>query len=250
MTTGASPQNWFDVGGEAYARYRPDYPHVVASFLADISPARRLAVDVGCGNGQLTLLLADVFDAVIGLDPSADQIAHATPHPKITYGVAAAEALTSPDGAADLICAAQAAHWFDLPRFYTEARRVAAPGAALALVGYGLAKLEGDIGARFDRFYAEIQGYWPPERRMVDTAYADIPFPFSPIPVPKMQIDREWDLDGLLGYVSTWSATRRARDAGKSPMLLELSRDLHALWGDPAQKRHVAWPIHARVGRL
>ncbi|TAH41680.1 MAG: class I SAM-dependent methyltransferase, partial [Betaproteobacteria bacterium] len=72
-----TPRNWFDQGGQAYARFRPEYPPQLAAFLASVAPDARLALDVGCGNGQLTRLLADHFAAVVGLDPSADQIAHA-----------------------------------------------------------------------------------------------------------------------------------------------------------------------------
>ena len=33
-----------------------------------------MAVDVGCGNGQATLSLADHFDSVLGIDISENQI--------------------------------------------------------------------------------------------------------------------------------------------------------------------------------
>lgn len=62
-------RNWFDQGGHAYARFRPEYPHELARFLASVSPNTVLAVDVGCGNGQLTGQLATHFDKVLGLDP-------------------------------------------------------------------------------------------------------------------------------------------------------------------------------------
>lgn len=84
-------RNWFDQGGQAYARFRPEYPAELAQFLASVSPGRALAVDAGCGNGQLTALLAAHFDRVSGLDPSADQIAHAAAHPRISYACAPAE---------------------------------------------------------------------------------------------------------------------------------------------------------------
>ena len=47
-------RNWFEQGGRAYARFRPDYPPQLSAFLASVAPTRQLAVDVGCGNGQLT----------------------------------------------------------------------------------------------------------------------------------------------------------------------------------------------------
>jgi SAM-dependent methyltransferase len=243
--------NWFDQGGANYAAFRPDYPPELAASLADVAPGRGLAIDVGCGAGQLTLSLADHFDAVIGVDPGADQIAHAPAHPHIRYVVAPAEATGLEGGRADLITVAQAAHWFDLPAFYAEARRLAAPGAVLALITYGAAVLEPDLRDRFDRFYVdEIGPFWPPERRLVDSGYADIDFPFTEIAGPVTQIARDWSLADLLGYVGTWSAARRAREAGRSDLLDAVAADLAAAWGDPQRLRRIVWPIRMRIGRF
>lgn len=242
-------RNWFDMGGDAYARYRPDYPDALAAFLAGAAPDTRLALDVGCGSGQFTKQLGDCFDAVIGSDPSADQIAHAVPHPHVRYEVGPAERLGAADGSASLIAAAQAAHWFDPPRFYAEVRRVAKPGAVIALVSYGVTQPGPALDTRFLSFYTdEVGPYWPPERRLVDSGYADIDFPFRALPVPDLAIVRQWSATDLLGYISTWSAVRRAREAGQAEMLARFSRDLLALWGDPEATRTIRWPINMRLG--
>lgn len=245
------PRNWFDRGGEAYARFRPEYPAEVTQFLASVSPGRALAVDVGCGNGQLTGHLAQHFDKVLGLDPSADQITHATPHPRVEYGCAAAERLPVVDHSADLITAAQAAHWFDLPRFYDEVRRIAVPHAVVALVSYGVLRLEEGLDTRLRRFYwQEIGPYWPPERKLVDNGYVDLPFPFDELAAPVLEICKAWTLEELLGYISTWSAVRNVREAGREGILQHFAADLAQLWGEPALRREVRWPINMRVGRL
>jgi len=244
-------RNWFDQGGRAYARFRPEYPPELAAYLASAAPDDRLAVDVGCGNGQLTQLLAPHFQRVIGLDPSADQIANAVPHARIHYDCASAERLPVPDASASLITAAQAAHWFDLPAFYREVRRIALPGAVVALVSYGVLNLEPDLDRRFQAFYRdEIGPYWPPERKLVDTGYATIDFPFEEIAPPSLAIRLEWRLAEFLGYVSTWSATRSAREAGREALLVAFAADLAALWGDPDTARPVSWPINMRIGRV
>ncbi|HEX7855631.1 MAG TPA: class I SAM-dependent methyltransferase [Sphingobium sp.] len=247
----ASTRNWFASGGDAYARYRPTYPDALPAFLASVAPSTDSAVDVGCGNGQFTIQLAAHFAAVTGIDPSADQIAHAVPHEGVRYACAPAEAMGLPDGSAALITAAQAAHWFDLPRFYAEARRIAAPGAVLALVSYGIPVFDAEINGRFQQFYRdEVGGYWPPERKLVETGYAGIDFPFAELPWPAMATHRQWDLAALLGYVSTWSALRRAEEAGQQALVVHFAEDLAKLWGDPAATRSVEWPITLRLGRF
>lgn len=242
-------RNWFDQGGQAYARFRPEYPAELAQFLASVSPGRALAVDAGCGNGQLTALLAAHFDRVSGLDPSADQIAHAAAHPRISYACAPAEQMPVAERSTSLITAAQAAHWFDLPRFYAEVRRIAVAKGVLALISYGVPRLDAGLDARFARFYwHEIGPYWPAERKLVDTGYADLPFPFEEQVAPAMEIRKAWTLQELLGYISTWSAVRSVREAQGGDILQSFAEDLAALWGDPSRRREVRWPIHMRLG--
>jgi SAM-dependent methyltransferase len=247
----ADHRNWFDQGGRAYARFRPEYPRELAAFLASAAPDGGLAVDVGCGNGQLTQLLAPYFNRVVGLDPSADQIANAVPNERIQYACAPAEQLPVLDASASLVTAAQAAHWFDLPAFYREVRRIAVPGAVVALVSYGVLRLEPLLDERFQAFYRdEIGPYWPPERKLVDTGYATIAFPFEELAPPSLDIRLDWHLSDFIGYVLTWSATRSAREAGKDALLMAFFDDIAALWGDPNAKRPVSWPINMRIGRV
>lgn len=244
-------KNWFDQGGRAYARFRPEYPSQLADFLASAAPDQRLAVDVGCGNGQLTQLLAPHFDSVTGIDPSADQIANITADARIAYLCAPAERMPVADRCASLITAAQAAHWFDLPRFYQEVRRVGIPGGVLALISYGVLELEPLLNQRFQRFYRdEIGPYWPPERKLVDSGYATIDFPFDEFKAPPLTIRLEWRLTEFLGYLLTWSAVRSAREAGREDVLMTFASDLADAWGDENTRRPVTWPINMRIGRL
>ena len=250
-TDRSQSRNWFDEGGRAYARFRPEYPRRLADFLAAQAPEHRLAVDVGCGNGQLTQLLAPHFDRVVGLDPSADQIANAVPDARIEYRCAPAEKLPLPDASASLVTAAQAAHWFDLPAFYREVRRIGVPGAVVALISYGVLTLEPRLDARFQTFYRdEIGPYWPPERTLVDTGYATIDFPFAEIAAPALDIRLDWHLNEFIGYLLTWSAVRSAREAGRESLLIDFANDVADAWGDPNTRRTICWPINMRIGRV
>lgn len=249
--TNKATTNWFAQGGGDYAKFRPSYPAELASFLASVAPDKKLAVDVGCGSGQLTAQLADYFAEVVGIDPSPDQLAHAYRHPNIRYRCAPAEKLPLDAGTASLVTAAQAAHWFDLPVFFDEVRRVAAPGAIIALATYGVLKLEPVVNQVFLRFYQDVIGpFWPPERNLVDSGYATIDFPFAELPAPSIAIRQEWNLPELLGYVSTWSAVRAAFEAGQHELLSKFADDMSQVWGDVGARRPVAWPVSLRIGRL
>lgn len=251
MNTTDGARNWFDRGGQAYARFRPEYPGELAAYLAALAPDSSLAVDVGCGNGQLTGQLAEHFAAVVGLDPSADQVANAAPRANVDYRCAPAERMPLAEHSASLITAAQAAHWFDLPAFYAEVRRIARPGAVLALISYGVLQLGEQLDARFQQFYwQEIGPYWPAERQLVDSGYATLDFPFAPLTPPAMAIRLDWNLAEFLGYIATWSAVRRAREVGREDVLQRFAGDIAQIWGDPESKRAVSWPINMRVGRV
>ncbi|MEZ5668866.1 MAG: class I SAM-dependent methyltransferase [Alphaproteobacteria bacterium] len=244
--------NHFLDGSDRYARHRPTYPPALAEALAALAPRRTLALDVGCGTGQLSVLLGDCFDAVLATDASAEQIAHASPHPHVRYRQAPAEQACADAGSVDLVVAAQAAHWFDLPAFYAAAQAMAAPGAVIALVTYGVLHIDdAGVEARFRQFYwHEIAPYWPPERRHVERRYADMPFPFAELEFPDTAIVRDWSCDDLLGYVDTWSASRQARKAGHDALIAGFATDLRAAWGDPALLRRIVWPLAGRIGQL
>ena len=64
----------FGQSADCYAQARPRYPPALFDWIAAIAPARVLAWDAGCGNGQATIDLASRFERVIGTDSSEEQI--------------------------------------------------------------------------------------------------------------------------------------------------------------------------------
>ena len=77
-----------------------------------------------------------MFDRVIATDASEKQIANAQSHKIVEYRVAPAENSSIESETLDLIMVAQALHWFDLDRFYAEARRVLKSDGILAASAY------------------------------------------------------------------------------------------------------------------
>lgn len=241
----------FSATASGYAAHRPVYSRAVAEALAAQSPGRGLAWDAGCGSGQLSVVLGEVFEEVLATDASAAQIAAATPHPRVRYAVVPAEASGLPDGSVDCAVAAQAAHWFALDAYYREVRRVARPGGLVALVTYAVMEVDPEVERLVERFYWEtLDGHWPPERRLVEEGYRSLPFPFEPVEAPTLALEHRWDAEQLLGYVGTWSAVQSLRKAGRGDELERFGQELRAAWGDPAAARLIRWPLSLRLGRV
>jgi SAM-dependent methyltransferase len=241
----------FSSASDHYAAYRPDYPAALFDWLSRLSAERITVWDCATGSGQAASGLAQYFSRVIASDASAEQIRHAVVHPAIDYRVTTAEASELGDHSIDLVTVAQAAHWFDLPRFYSEVTRVLKPGGVIALWGYGPIALPGETGEVFQHFYAKTVGpYWPPERALIDDAYRSLNFPFDEIRAPAFYIEVEWTLAQLMAYLSTWSATKRYQAIRKLDPLPSLEAELQPGWGDPDVAKLLQWPLFLRVGRL
>jgi len=234
-----------------YSRYRPGaYPAALFKALAALAPDLDCVWDCATGNGQAALGLAAHFMQVEATDASAKQIAAATPHPKIHYNVAPAETSGLPDASVSLVTVAQALHWFDLPKFYAEVRRVAKPQALLACTCYMRCSVDAGVDEVTEKLYNGILGdaYWPPERKHVERGYADLPFPFPGVELPRFQMEVRWTLEGYVGYLRSWSATQNyIKRNGADPLEL-VGDELLRSWGDPVVAREVRWPLTTLVG--
>jgi SAM-dependent methyltransferase len=245
-----APKDLFSQSAAGYARFRPRYPARLFDWLAEVAPARELGVDVGTGSGQSAVELAERFARVIALDPSAAQLAKAAPHPRVTYRRGEAEATGVEAASADLVAASQAFHWFDHARFYDEVRRIARPGGVVAVWCYGIDAITPEIDAVVDELYSGVLGSsWEPERRLVETLYRDVAFPFEELAPPRFEMSAEWELAHLVGYIETWSALGTYRRANADDPMKVIVPKLEAAWGG-AERRTVTWPVGVRAGRV
>ena len=250
----------FSTGSSNYAAFRPSYPPALFGWLAGQCNQHELAWDCATGNGQAAVELAHHFRRVIATDASDRQIQSAKSHPHVEYRVAKAESSGLVNASVDLITVAQAAHWFDLPNFYREAKRVLRPRGMIALWGYGRLMLPGTLDESLANFYDRIIGpYWPTERALIDDAYRSLEFPFREIPAPGFSIEVSWNLPRLIAYLSTWSAVKRYIAAqGRNP-LIALEAELAARWCietkkvdddcSPETAHYLEWPLFLKVGR-
>jgi SAM-dependent methyltransferase len=231
-----------------YAAYRPHYPPELAGVLAERCERHDVAWDVGCGSGQLSVALAARFSRVIATDPAQAQLDHAERDPRVDYRCVPAEASGLPEASADLAVAAQAAHWFDWPRFVIEVGRVVRPGGLVALVSYRNAELAGEVGERLAAYYREIEPYWPNGRVHVNNGYRDLTLPWPAVLAPPIEMTATWTRDELVGYLTTWSATARLVAARGEAPVEELRRRIAEVWPD-REPREVHWPLTIKLAR-
>jgi SAM-dependent methyltransferase len=234
-----------------YAEFRPRYPVELYDFIVGHSPGRRRAWDCGTGSGQAALALAEYFSEVIATDASEEQIRYAALHPRVSYRVAPAEHSGLKEDSVDLVTVAQALHWFDIPAFFAEARRVLRGHGLIAVWAYDhLETSDGPLDDRLRILHATVLGpYWPPERRLVEEGYRYVDFPFAELTAPRFRIERELSLDELIGYLRTWSAARRYLVATQTDVVESAAEELRSLWGVEGKTRRVRWPIYLRLGR-
>ena len=242
-------KDYFSDHAAGYASHRPHYPAAMFDWLAQQCLSHDMAWDCATGSGQAATALAPYFERIIATDASQAQLVEATAGNNIDYVCASAEQVPLADQSLNLITVAQAAHWFDLSRFYREVDRLLVPRGILALWCYGLFQITPEIDTLIQDYYQHTVGeYWPPERRHVEQAYESIVFPYVERKSPAYHMQVEWNLDQVMGYLATWSATRLYRKATGQDPLPALTQQLTDAWGDPQQPRGIQWPLHLKVG--
>src|SRR4030042_6655079 len=238
----------FSEQAEAYSKFRPTYPDRLFQFLASISPTNKIAWDCATGSGQAAVKLADYFESVVATDASEKQIENAIQQPKIIYKVASAEKTDFRKMSVDLITAAQALHWFNINDFYKEVKRVLKPEGIIAVWFYQLPQISYEVDKIISHFYHEIVGkYWPPERKAIDTSYQLIPFPFEKIIPPQISMQTKWNVETLIGYLTSWSAVQNYKqERGQDP--IDLIKDQLLRQFSSGNEVIVNWPLTIWAG--
>ena len=174
----------FSLQASDYARFRPTYPPELFAWLAARAPARRLAINVGAGNGQAAVAIAAHFERVIAVEPSDAQLGRRDADrqrripARLGRGDRRRRRVRRPRDSS-----AQAFHWFKHDAFFAEVRRVLQPGGCVAVWSYGLAHITPEVDAAVLTYYRDLLGpYWEMERRLVEEGYGSVRFPFDEIP--------------------------------------------------------------------
>lgn len=233
-----------------YANYRPGYPIEVYHYILSFCQERNIAWDCGTGNGQVAKVLAQYFQQVYATDISQHQIDHAFPNQRIKYKVESAEDCSFNDNSFDLIASAQAIHWFNLDKFYSQVLRTLKPNGVIVILGYGLIQIDKETDTLISTLYNQtLKDYWDPERKYIDDEYKSLPFPFSENSCPSFKIQLNWTLQKFLGYLDTWSALTNYRAIEKTDPLPSFNATLRRAWKDDEIKQ-VEFPVFMRMGKI
>jgi len=208
-----------------YAQLRRKYhPSVYTAILTHhTSTSGQLShvLDLGCGPGLATQDLAPHFAHATGLDASPNMISFAqtlglktASAEPVDFRVSTAEAMDGiADESVDLITAANAAHWFDMPAFWTRAAQVLRPGGSVALWTSGEIAAHSDtpnwraINEAFARFKEEeMKPYFERGNFLVQDGYVDLGMP--------------WDVEPPIGGFERAGLWRRVWDAEEEEFMV------------------------------
>lgn len=239
------PWQWdptlYEGSAQFYAQGRMPYPQALADVLRDelsLDGTGRL-LDVGCGPGKLTVVLAPLFAEVIGIDADAAMVAEATRRvpANATFRQLRAEELPAGLGTFDVIAFAQSFHWMKQMDVAKTVHAMLRPGGAFVNVGATTHEGDGDVPR--DAIKELVRSYLGPARRAGQSTVSDEGPPwnatealdaagFAPpieIPVPAGQTyDRGEDDIVASVYSQSYSAPHLFAER-----LAEFERDLRTL---------------------
>ena len=214
-----------------YVRYRPSYPAGVLEILraeVGLTPASIIA-DVGSGTGISAELFLRNGNTVYAVEPN-DAMRHAAE--RLLGGYHAfhsvngrAEATTLPDASIDLSLAAQAFHWFDVPKARAEWQRILRPDGWAVLVWN---TRRTDTSPFLRAFEALLQRFGTDYRDVVHTNISadSLQAFYGGAHYVKKTLDhhQELDQDGIRGRLLSSSYAPAAGHPNHEPMPAELER--------------------------
>ncbi|XP_030447882.1 uncharacterized protein LOC115670693 [Syzygium oleosum] len=158
----------------------------------------------------------------------------------------------------DLITVATAIQWFDVPKFYSIAKRVLRkPGAVIAVWTYtDLIGVNPEVEQVSRRLREACKLYWKPGVQYVFEEYQTLPFPFESVGFgcegQPLQLDmpREMSFETFLSWQRTSSAIATAKQNGVDLLTDDVVKEFETAWGGSDLVRTVNCKVFMLAGTV
>ena len=202
-----------------YSQSRPGYPKELIERIIDFVrvteyDSSSLAIDVGCGNGQVTHLFSPYFDRIYGFDVSENQIKEArrmSKNEKVSFFVSPSETLPLERETTSLITVATAIHWFNIEAFFAECDRILKPNGVLAIFLYDLPTITHSPALsafqdKLNEIYKYLRPYFAKEFEIYEQKYKTLKPPFKEIERDILfKNEIKWRVEHLLSFIQSLS---------------------------------------------
>lgn len=212
-----------------------------------------VVADIGAGTGKLTAALLERGWTTVAVEPNEDMrvALRATigDADGLTVVDAPAEQTTLEDSSVSLVTVAQAFHWFDIPSFRAECRRILRPGGQVALVWNFRRKGAPSVEAIADAYRARVGDFVALTlgERITDAELAEF---YGGTHYERYEYDNDesltWDM--FRERHLSMSYTPKEGDPAREPLIADLER----IFAAHAVDGHCPFPnaTHVVIGEL
>lgn len=219
---------------ENYIRYRPGYPTQVLDLLraeCGLQPSHIVA-DVASGTGMFTRLLLENGNSVFAVEPNAEMresgVHQLESYKRLVSVAGTAEETTLRSASVDFVTAAQAAHWFDLPRARAEFVRILRPGGWCVLIWNERLTSSTAFLREYEQLLLTYGTDYEEVRHEKTTAMIHEFFAPSPCEERVFSLRQQFDYDGAAGRLLSSSYAPLEGHPKYAPMMQQLQRIFHA----------------------
>jgi ubiquinone/menaquinone biosynthesis C-methylase UbiE len=215
---------------ENYARYRPGYPPGVLALLREecgLLPSHVIA-DIASGTGIFTKLLIDNGNPVFAVEPNAEMrevgLDQLGAYDRLVLVAGTAEETTLRSASVDFVTAAQAAHWFDLPRARAEFVRILKPHGWCVLLWNERRTASTPFLCDYEQLLLTYGTDYKEVRHERTTATIDQFFEPAKYKERVFSLCQRFDYEGAAGRLLSSSYAPLEGQANHAPMMEELQR--------------------------
>jgi len=229
-----SPTARFSDRVENYVRYRPGYPPEVLDLLRSecgLQP-HHIVADVASGTGMFTRLLLENGNSVFAIEPNLEMremgVHQLEAFSRLVSIAGTAEQTTLRSGSVDFVTAAQAAHWFDLPRARAEFARLLRPEGWCVLIWNERRTASTPFLADYEQLLLSYGTDYKEVRHEHTTAIIDEFFAPAAHRERGFDLRQRFDYEGAAGRLLSSSYAPLEGHSSYEPMMAELQRIFRA----------------------